>query len=95
MSTKATISHGDDYHLYEEAFDNTCVYLRLDDCKELVVKSGHYDDMYKQQITVGIPIEIWRHAVSDWLESRWANNSERDNASLESNSMHHFEQVLK
>ena len=30
MSTKATIAHGDDFHVYQEMFEGENVYLQID-----------------------------------------------------------------
>lgn len=42
MSTKATITYGDDFHLYEDVFEPNAVYLELDDVDWLEVQSGDH-----------------------------------------------------
>lgn len=75
MSTKITISYGDDYHLYEECFDKGNIYIRLDNIGGLdvsVTPNGTSG-------TISIPIKIWRDIVSGWLKSSWADNPDLDN----------------
>jgi|LWDU01.1.fsa_nt_gi hypothetical protein len=76
MSTKVTLSHSKDYHLYEECFDKNLVYLQLDDPVCLQV------DMWeasKGKVTVAVPIETWRHIVEGWLKTHRAQNPDWDN----------------
>lgn len=81
MSTKVTLSHSDDYHLYAECFDNDNVYLRLDPG---ALSEFQTDGQNRAvSVTVGIPIKIWREIVSGWSESQWAKNPERDNEPIE------------
>jgi|TARA_R110002073_G_scaffold64994_1_gene162591 hypothetical protein len=84
VSSKLTISQNDDYHLFEEAFNNSFVYLQLDDCKELDVKSNHFGGTSERQITVGIPIETWRSVIEGWLDSYWAKHPGLDHTTTSS-----------
>ena len=84
MSSKLTISQNDDYHLFEEAFNNSFVHLQLDDCKELDVKSNHFGGTSERQITVGIPIETWRSVIEGWLDSYWAKHPGLDHTTTSS-----------
>ena len=75
MSTKVTLTHSKDYHLYEECFDKNLVYLQLDDPVCLQV------DMWeasKGKVTVAVPIETWRHIVEGWLKTHRAQNPDWD-----------------
>ena len=76
MSTKVTLSHNKDYHLYEECFDKNLVYLQLDNPISLQV------DMWEAsegKVTVAVSIETWRHIVEGWLKTQWAQNPDWDN----------------
>jgi hypothetical protein len=50
MSTRATIAHGDHFHLYHEVFDEDRVYLKLDGIA--FVATPH-------AVTVAIPRAVW------------------------------------
>ena len=50
MSTKATIAHGPNFHLYHEALDEDYVYLELE--------GVHFEASY-QRVMVPIPVHIW------------------------------------
>ncbi len=51
MSTKCSIAHGDEFHLYNECWEDDCVYLRLNTLRGLTVEEG--------QVTLRIPIHVW------------------------------------
>lgn len=50
MSTKSTIKYGEDFHFYNEVFDDDNVYLELSDC---------YFESNPNCVTVTIPKAIW------------------------------------
>lgn len=50
MSTKCSIAHGPDFHLYSESFDDEHVFLRLDNVEFEATRDG---------MTVKIPLHIW------------------------------------
>lgn len=50
MSTKSSIAHGSNFHLYHEVFDNEMVYLEL----EKAIFEACPD-----RVTVGIPVVVW------------------------------------
>jgi hypothetical protein len=50
MSTKSTIAHGGNFHLYHEAFDEDYVYLELEGTK--------FEASYNR-VMVPIPVHIW------------------------------------
>lgn len=79
MSTKVTLSHNDDYHLYEECFEQENVWLQLDNPTELSVYAHHEEKSAGSSVTVAIPIATWRHIVEGWLNSHWAQHPDRDN----------------
>ena len=78
MSLKATLSHNNDYHLYEDCFDQKdIVHLRIDNPVSLQMD---YDNQRSSggNVTVTIPIEVWRHVVEGWLSTKWAQNPDWD-----------------
>jgi len=70
MSTKATISHSDKYHLYKECFDEGLVYLQLDDpvCLQVDIWEAS-----QGKVTVAVPIEVWQQIVEGWLNPHLEN----------------------
>ena len=68
MSTKATISFNDDYHLYEQVFDDSVVYLQLDKNIEFQRRDNYYGETIERQITIAIPRETWKHIVRNYVE---------------------------
>ena len=50
MSTKCSIAHGPDFHLYSESFDEEHVFLCLDNVEFEATRDG---------MTVKIPLHIW------------------------------------
>jgi len=71
MSTKATISYGQNYHLYQEIFDVSHVYLRVE---------GHEFEAARDGAMIQIPIGVWRTMIQDWEKNGWPkeeDNSER------------------
>ena len=50
MSTKSTIAHGRNFHLYHEAFDEDYVYLELEGTK--------FEASYNR-VMVPIPVHVW------------------------------------
>jgi len=51
MSTKCTIKYGDDFHFYNECFDEENVYLDLD--------NGMWEANSNGSVTVAIPKAVW------------------------------------
>jgi len=71
MSTKGTIAHGEDYHLYQECFESGSLYLelRMDDI---------YFEAYPNSVTVRIPNEILKAILdnSDKIKQSFEYDSE-------------------
>jgi hypothetical protein len=51
MSTKSTIAYGEEFHLYNECWEDDCVYLELEGNPKYEVSPG--------SVTVRIPAHIW------------------------------------
>lgn len=56
MSTKSTISHGEDFHFYSDCFDDDHVYLEITQ-REYAPKKYWGDDPGTK--TLKIPIAVW------------------------------------
>lgn len=72
MSTKVSISYDKDYHFYQEIFDVSNVYLRLDNSEFEATNNS---------VMVKIPIKFWRKIIKDWDERGWPeseDNSEKE-----------------
>lgn len=95
MSTKCTISYNNKnklgYHLYEECFENDNVWLQLDDAKNFKVQR----DGDTTQLTVGIPVEIFRHAVNGWLSSSWGKDPGKDHLRLSFEDIEPYPEEVK
>ena len=76
MSLKATLSHSNDYHLYEDCFDQKdMVYLRIDNPTALQID---YWEGSNGNVTLTIPIKVWRQITEGWSETQWAQNPHWD-----------------
>lgn len=81
MSTKCTLSYDDDFHLYEECFDTSNVYIRLDGSgwkTQLDV-----DREGPTSITLQIDVKLWRKIVEGWNGSHWGKNPQQDYEKIE------------
>lgn len=83
MSTRCTIAHSDDFHLYEECFEKDSVYLRLDDGDwaarlETATIDWHDVERTRPTLHVRIGIDLWRQIVEGWVSSHWGRHPERD-----------------
>ena len=67
MSTKISISHSNDHHLYQEIFDVSNIYLRVDRSEFEVTNNF---------VMVQIPIKIWRQMISDWSQRGWPESED-------------------
>jgi len=68
MSTKATISYDQTFHLYEECFDDEHVYL------EIKPKSWTFDG---DELDLEMSYEQWNKIVLGWLSSRSLSTEDR------------------
>lgn len=74
MGMQKTLSKGETFHLFEEALDNTKVYLEFEEVElDLRIRRNG-----RSMVKIGIPIEEWRHIISGWQISEWASDSRRD-----------------
>lgn len=79
MSTKCTIGHGPDHHLYEECWENDHVYLELNDNFDIETKTR----FGKPSAVVKIDVTLWRSIVQAWLESPWGKDESKDHKEFE------------
>jgi hypothetical protein len=83
MSTRSTISYSDDYHLYQECFENDNVYLRLDSGDwDAVLSTADVDwrdgEARRPSLHLRIDVTMWRKIVEGWSSSGWGNRPEDD-----------------
>ena len=83
MSTKCTIGYNDDFHLYQECFEQDNVYLKLDKSgwtASLETSAVDWRDGNNAtpQLHVKINVTLWRKIVESWIESQWGKNPEYD-----------------
>jgi hypothetical protein len=100
MSTRCTIGHSDDYHLYEECFDTKYVYLRLDRGfeAELCVGSTDWRDnasSARTMLTIKMDVKLWRAIAEAWSDSEWAKHPERVGSELVVNVPEWLENLTK
>ena len=76
MSTKATIAHGDEFHIYQEMFVGDNVYLQID-------KHGGFVQIIGDRVTVSLPPSLLDQIARCWLENREKFDTETN---LEDNS---------
>ena len=55
MSTRSSIAYGDNFHLYQEGFDDENIYLELEKTEF---------EACSQRVMVAIPIEVWEYIRS-------------------------------
>ncbi len=70
MSTKATIAHGPNFHLYHEAFEQNVVYLELEKA---------FFEASPEKVTVAIPVVIWEVIRKQTgIDLSWASKSDEE-----------------
>ena len=63
MSTKATIAHGDNFHIYQEMFEGDNVYLQID-------QHGGFVSVNNGRVTVSLPPSLLDLIAKSWLENK-------------------------
>ena len=61
MSTKVTLTHGPNFHLYQEIFDCGNVYLQI---------SGHEFEVSNDKAMIQIPINVWNKIIQEWPKAK-------------------------
>lgn len=90
MSTRCTISHDEDWHLYQECFEYDNVYLRLEgsdwaaslETQTIDWRDGESD---RPRLHLKIDVTTWRKIVEGWLDSQWGQSPEDDHRKVEIN----------
>lgn len=85
MSTKITMSHGKDYHLYQEVFDNSNLYLKVE---------GHEFHSSNGEVMVQIPIDAWRTMIEDWSKRGWPKSEDHTEESVSNEWINSLERLL-
>lgn len=62
MSTKNTLFYGDNYHVYQEIFDDQKVYLTIDKHEGLISLEG-------QKLTISLSPEFLTKIAEMWLKN--------------------------
>jgi len=88
MSTRCTVSHDKDFHLYQECFENDNVYLTLDegdwDASIETSAIDWRDDKFKKpRLRLRIDVTMWRKIVDGWSSSHWGESPEEDHRKIE------------
>lgn len=81
MSTRATIFHTDDAHLYEEVWDADSVHVELTGkygAKIEVVEYGGERAHHASRLVLHLDVTVWRELVEAWRASEWGQHPERD-----------------
>jgi len=85
MSTKSTISYGQNYHFYQEIFDVSHVYLRVE---------GHEFDASRDGAMIQIPIEAWRAMIEDWSKRGWPKEEDNSEQTISMKWVDSLQQTL-
>lgn len=62
MSTKTTITHGDDFHVYQELGEDQKVYVKI--------KHDGFLQVFEGSVVVSLPPEMLDEIAKGWLENR-------------------------
>lgn len=74
MSMKNTIAKGDAFHFFEEALDNTSLYLEFEEVElDLAIRRNG-----RSMVKLSIPIQEWRQIIAGWHQTDWSEDSRRD-----------------
>ena len=102
MSTRCTLTYDDDFHLYQECFENNNVYLRLDSgdwsaSLETATIDWRDGDSTRPQLHIRMNVTMWRKIVEGWLETQWAQNPDQDHKKfdIDLESIHAFAARMK
>lgn len=88
MSTRCTIAHSDEFHLYEECFDRDNIYLRLDEgdwaaSLETATIDWRDGESTRPTLHVRMSVDLWRKVIEGWTSSYWANHPEDDHRKVD------------
>lgn len=86
MSTKITISYGQNYHFYHEVFDVSNVYIQVE---------GHEYVIKNDKAMIQIPIEIWRKCIEDWCKNGWPTDQDNKEVEFSSEWLESLEELVK
>jgi hypothetical protein len=88
MSTRCTISHSDDFHLYQECFEQDNVYLNLDSgdwsaLLETAAVDWRDGGSAKPRLHVRMNVTLWRRIIEGWIGSKWAQSPQSDHKKMD------------
>jgi len=73
MSTKVSISWDKNFHLYQEIFDVSNVYFKLEGCEF---------EATNDKVMVQIPIKVWRKMIAGWSLRGWPESEDNQEKKL-------------
>ena len=74
MSMKTTIARGEAFHVFEQALDNTAIYLEFEEVElDLAIRRNG-----RSMVKLTIPIQEWRQIITGWMQTEWASDKRRD-----------------
>ena len=85
MSTKCTISYSNSHHFYEEIFDRSNVYLKLDNTQF---------EASNNSVMVQIPIHIWREMVDNWSKRGWPSDEDNKEEQISNTWIESLEKLV-
>ena len=100
MSTRCTIAYDDDFHLFQECFENRNVYLTLDGPGwQAALETSTIDwrdgESTKPSVHLKIDVTLWRKIVEGWAKSQWAADPSLDHKRLTAEDWNPPEWLLK
>ena len=102
MSTRCSLAYSDDFHLYQECFENDNVYLRLDSgdwsaSLETATIDWRDGDSTRPQLHIRMNVTMWRKIVEGWEQTQWAQNPDQDHKKfdIDLESIHAFAARMK
>lgn len=66
MSTKISISHDEQHHLFQEMFDNELIHIQFKNPTEFSTET----DKYGSRVKISVPLEVWERLVEGWLKNK-------------------------
>jgi hypothetical protein len=86
MSTKISLSHSNDHHLWEEIFDKSNVYLEI---------YGYQYEVSNNVVMMQIPIKVWRSLLEDWNKRGWPEEEDHEEIEISDKFLSTFEDTLE
>ena len=85
MSTKVSISWDKNFHLYQEIFDVSNVYFKIEGCEF---------EATNDKVMVQIPIKVWRKMIADWSLRGWPESEDNQEKALGEDWLSSLEKLI-